>query len=184
MFAMQEYRTQRNPLPSGNQRQPGHCFLVQCRHDKANNTFGPKSLFFCIKSRSTRKKNRKKRKKQNRFSFLTEKSLFCLVHVHGGKNQKMVLILSFLSFFLIKNHFHVKWTKKKSFCFDLKISLFLYDWSIDADKTIQTPSHIQTTGLIITKKNQVKKQMIAIYYEFRVLWNFCCFLEFKGCLTP
>ena len=38
------------------------------------------------------------------------------------------------------------------------------------DKTIQTPSHIQTPSLIITKKNQVKKHMIEIYYEFRVLY--------------
>jgi hypothetical protein len=47
------------------------------------------------------------------------------------------------------------------------------------DKTIQTPSHIQIPSQIITKKNQVKKHMIAIYYEFRVLWNFSCFFGVK-----
>ena len=47
------------------------------------------------------------------------------------------------------------------------------------DKTIQTLSHIQITSLIITKKNQVKKHMIAIYYEFRVLWIFSCFFGVK-----
>jgi hypothetical protein len=47
------------------------------------------------------------------------------------------------------------------------------------DKTIQTPSHIQTPSLIITKKNQVKKHMIAIYYESRVLSNFSCFFGVK-----
>ena len=47
------------------------------------------------------------------------------------------------------------------------------------DKTIQTPSIIQTPSLIIINKNQVKKHMIAIYYEFRVLWNFSCFFGVK-----
>jgi hypothetical protein len=47
------------------------------------------------------------------------------------------------------------------------------------DKTIQTPSCIQTPCLIITHKNQVKKHLIAIYYEFRVLWNFSFFLGEK-----
>jgi hypothetical protein len=47
------------------------------------------------------------------------------------------------------------------------------------DKTIQTPRYIQTPSLIITKKNQVKKHMIAIYFEFRVLLNFSCFFGVK-----
>ena len=47
------------------------------------------------------------------------------------------------------------------------------------DKTIQTPSCIQTPCLIIRHKNQVKKHLIAIYYEFRVLWNFSFFFGWK-----
>jgi hypothetical protein len=37
-------------------------------------------------------------------------------------------------------------TKKKSFCFDLKISFFVYDWSIDAGQN-HTNSHLYTNPL-------------------------------------
>ncbi len=47
------------------------------------------------------------------------------------------------------------------------------------DKTIQTPICVQTPCLIIRHKNQVKKHLIAIYYEYRVLWNFSFFLGEK-----
>ncbi len=47
------------------------------------------------------------------------------------------------------------------------------------DKTMQTPTCIQTPCLIIRHKNQVKKHLIAIYYEFRVLLNFSFFFGWK-----
>jgi hypothetical protein len=44
------------------------------------------------------------------------------------------------------------------------------------DKTIQTPSHLQTPSLIITKKNQVKKHMKKHFLDEKTKNHFCVLL--------
>jgi hypothetical protein len=78
------------------------------------------------------KKKQKKKEKTKSFFIFDQKSLFLFSAYTKKKPKNGFVFCLFCLFFLIKNHFHVKWTKKKSFCFDLKISLFFYDWSIDA----------------------------------------------------
>ncbi len=96
---------------------------------------------------STRKKKQKKTK-QNRFSFQTKKSRF----LFSTRKKKQKWSIELLSFFLIKNHFHVKWNKK-TFCFDLKISFFVYDWSIDAGQN-HTNSQFYTNPLSNNQKQK------------------------------
>ncbi len=114
--------------------------------------FWTKPFFFQLRPVVHGKKTGKQTgKNKTVFLFCPKKVDFCLVH--GKQNKKGFVFCLFCVFFLIQNHFHVKWNKKKSFCFDLKISFFVYDWSIDAGQN-HTNSHLYTNPL---SNNQTQK---------------------------
>ncbi len=86
--------------------------------------------FFVLITVVHEKKNRKKTEKTKSFFIFDGKSLF--LFSTRGKKRKKFLFFVFFVFFFYQKPFSCQMDQKKSVCFDLKISLLLYDWSIDA----------------------------------------------------